>query len=250
MRLITIPLSHYCERARWALDRCGVSYHEEQHLQMFHLRAVKRAGGRHMVPLLVTPDGALTDSADIVAYADAQASPERRLFPEGEREEVEALAREYAGELGVEARRWAYHRLLPHRRLLMKYNGAQAPAYQRVALRVAFPFARGVVERHYDISDESAARARETLQRIFDEVAKRLADGRRYLTGDTFTAADLTFAALAAVTVLPPEYAGNKWGVHLPSVDELTPALAEEVAQRRAHPTGEFVLRLYAEDRC
>lgn len=122
MRLITIPLSHYCERARWALDRCGASYHEDQHLQMFHLSQVRRAGGRHTVPLLVTPDGPLTDSAEIVAYADRQAVPERRLYPEddGRRTEVLELERAYAGTFGVESRRWAYHRLLPHRRLLMK----------------------------------------------------------------------------------------------------------------------------------
>ena len=37
VRLITIPISHYCERARWALQRAGVDFIEEQHLQMLHL---------------------------------------------------------------------------------------------------------------------------------------------------------------------------------------------------------------------
>jgi glutathione S-transferase len=25
-RLVTIPISHYCEKARWVLDRAGVPY--------------------------------------------------------------------------------------------------------------------------------------------------------------------------------------------------------------------------------
>ena len=29
LRLVTIPISHYCEKARWALDRAGIGYHEE-----------------------------------------------------------------------------------------------------------------------------------------------------------------------------------------------------------------------------
>jgi glutathione S-transferase len=249
MRLITIPLSHYCERARWALDRCGARYDEEQHLQMFHLRPVRRAGGRHTVPVLVTPEGPLTDSADIVAYADAHASPDRRLYPEAERSEVEAFERRHASELGVEARRWAYHRLLPHRRLLLEHNAGRAPLHQRVALRLAFPFAKRTVEKHFDIDDETAARAREHLLRDFDEVAEQLADGRPYLMGDAFTAADLTFAALASVIVLPAGYGGPRGGVSLPDVDDLAPSLAEEVRELRSHPAGDFVLRLYRDER-
>ena len=43
--LITIPISHFCEKARWALDRSGLSYVERPHLQVFHWAAVRRAGG-------------------------------------------------------------------------------------------------------------------------------------------------------------------------------------------------------------
>jgi glutathione S-transferase len=215
---------------------------------MFHLRPVRQAGGRRTVPVLVTAQGSLTDSADIVAHADGLLDPEHRLYPEADRSEVEMLERRYAEELGVEARVWAYHRLLPHRRLLMKYNGGQAPLHQRVALHLAFPVARREVKRLFRIDDTSAARAREHLLRTFDEVAKRVADGRPHLTGDRFTAADLTLAALAAVVVLPPEYGGRS-GVRLPVIEELPPPLAEEVRALRAHPGGEFVMRLYRDER-
>lgn len=251
MRLVTIPLSHYCERARWALDRCGVSYREEQHLQMFHFAPVRRAGGRRTVPVLVTPEGPLTDSADIVAYADRHADSERSLYPEDEtrRAEAHALESTYAGDFGVETRRWAYHRLLPHRRLVTEHNAGQAPLHERIALRLGFSLARGQISRYLEISDETAARARDLVQRTFDDVAERLADGRRYLTGDTFTAADLTFCALAAVTVFPPQYGGGQGGVRLPPREALPSALAQEIDALRSHPAGAFVLRLYREER-
>ena len=34
--LITIPISHYCEKARWALDRARQPYVEVRHLPLFH----------------------------------------------------------------------------------------------------------------------------------------------------------------------------------------------------------------------
>src|SRR5262245_59025813 len=80
--LITIPISHYCEKARWALDRTGVPYREQAHLQLVHRLAVRRAGGRTTVPVLVCGDRVLADSADIVAEADTRAPPASRLYPD------------------------------------------------------------------------------------------------------------------------------------------------------------------------
>ena len=45
-----------------------------------------------------------------------------------------------------------------------------------------------------------------------------------YLCGDRFTAADLTFAALAAAVVLPPQY-----GVALPQPEQLPPAVRDDI---------------------
>src|SRR3954447_2721065 len=80
--LITIPISHYCEKARWALDRARLPYRERAHLQVIHWAAVKRAGGKMTVPVLVCEEGVLPESADIVDYADAHARDGRRLYPE------------------------------------------------------------------------------------------------------------------------------------------------------------------------
>jgi len=44
VRLVTIPISHFCEEARWALDRDGVAYVERPHLQFIHIFAARFAG--------------------------------------------------------------------------------------------------------------------------------------------------------------------------------------------------------------
>jgi glutathione S-transferase len=86
--------------------------------------------------------------------------------------------------------------------------------------------------------------ARRSVLRTFDAIAARLGDGRRFLFGDAFTAGDLTFAALAAAVVLPPQY-----GTPLPQPPELPDALRQGVEEFRAHPAGAFALRLFAEER-
>mgnify|MGYP001462179660 CR=1 FL=1 len=62
LRLITIGFSHFCEKARWALDRTALEYSEDDHVPLFHWRASFGAGGTRTVPVLVTPGRVLKDS--------------------------------------------------------------------------------------------------------------------------------------------------------------------------------------------
>src|SRR5688500_662790 len=105
MRLLTIPISHYCEKARWALDRAGIAYEEERHVQGVHQIVARRAGGGTTVPVLVTRDRVFTESEAILRFADEHVAPHRRLFPADadERREVEALCRELDEGLGPDA---------------------------------------------------------------------------------------------------------------------------------------------------
>ena len=73
LRLITIPISHFCEKARWALELADMPYREERHLQGIHWAHVWRAGRGWTAPVLVTPKGPLRESAQIVRFADARA---------------------------------------------------------------------------------------------------------------------------------------------------------------------------------
>ena len=85
LRLVTIPISHYCEKARWALARAGIEYREERHVQGIHRFASKRAGGHGTTPVLVTPEGSLGESEEILRWVDERLPAERRLFPEDPR---------------------------------------------------------------------------------------------------------------------------------------------------------------------
>jgi len=246
-RLITIPISHYCEKARWALDRTGMPYREERHVQLLHRIYVRRAGGATTAPVLVTPDGGvLSESRDIVAWADRRLDPADRLIPEdpATAAEVEALVSDFDGRLGPHARRWIYFQILPHRRLGRDYNCAGVPEWERRAFPVLFPLAALGIRRVLDITPESVRRSEQIVWGSFDEVAERIEDGRSFLVGERFSAADLTFAALAAAVVLPEQY-----GVALPQPDVLGEPLASEIRRFRSHPAGAFALELFRTQR-
>lgn len=235
-RLYTIPISHYGERARWALDLSGVAYDERHHLQMFSWAVARRYGGGKTVPVLVTDDGVLADSADIVRWASDRGAALAVDDPE-----VAALSREYAGQFGVDSRRFAYSAFFAGGQRLQPYNAGRCPPVEAAILRAGFPVAMRFATAYLGVRSADVARAIDTVDRTFAAVATRLADGRAFLTGERFTAADLTFAAMAAPCVLPDRY-----GVTLPPPAELAPAQRMRVEGWRAHPAGVFALRLYA----
>jgi len=246
LRLITFPISHFCEKARWALDRSGLDYREVGYLPMLQIPAVRRAGGSRQVPVLAFEKGGVADSTRILHWIDTQLDEPRRLFPEEPklRHEVEELETLFDRKLGPAARRVAYLHLLPETALLKRYLVHGLPGWQKRIFPALLPPLRALIRTGLKVTPENAARDEEKLRLLFDEVARRLSDGRRYLTGDRFTAADLTFAALGAPLVAPDEY-----GVPLPVRSEQPQVLREKLDRYRATRAGQLILRLYAEER-
>jgi glutathione S-transferase len=247
LHLITIPISHYCEKARWVLDRAGIPYREKRHIQGVHQIAARRAGGGNTVPVLVTPDGVLSESADILAWVDERTPPDRRLFPADAeaRSEVEALCRRFDEKLGPHGRRLMYIHVLKDKELVLGFNNAGVPGWEDKAIRIGWPVALRFAKHRLDITPGIERQDEATVWREFDFAADVLADGRPYLVGDRFSAADLTFAALAGPMVVPPEYT-----VALPQPGAAMPQEPLRIVERaREHPGGQHALRMFREHR-
>lgn len=246
LRLVTIPISHYCEKARWALDRAAIPYREERHVQGIHRFAARRAGGGETTPVLVTPDGAIGESHEILRWVDERTPPEHRLFPAepGEREEVERLCRRFDDVLGPRGRRLMYVNMLAHPKLMVRFNNQGVPRWEDRALRLGWPLAVRFLGGSLGIRDGVEVEDEAAVWGEFDYVAELLGDGRKHLCGDRFGAADLTFAALSASVVVPPVY-----GVPLPQPDLLPPDIAAFVERVRDHPAGRYALTQFTERR-
>ena len=247
LRLITIPISHYCEKARWALDRAGIPYKEQRHIQGVHQIAASRAGGGKTVPVLITRDEVLSESADILAWVDDRTPPDRRLFPDDSeaRAEVEDLCRRFDEKLGPHGRRLMYVHILKDKELLLSFNNAGVPGWEDKVIRFGWPVVLRFAARELGITPGIECQDEATVWRELDFAGDVLADGRPYLAGERFSAADLTFAALAAPMVVPPEYT-----VALPQPGAAMPQEPLRIVERaREHPGGQHALRMFREHR-
>lgn len=238
--LYTIPISHYGERARWALDHAGLDYDERHHLQMFSWFVAWGIGGHKTLPVVETNQRTLTDSADVVQWASEQASTP--LYPDDrvKRDEILTFEYEMAQIYGVETRRFAYGWFFRSLDLCLPYNAGRAPNYQLALLDQGRAVAMPIAKKYLQVSPERELSARDICLKTLDKVAKRLADGRPFLFGDQFTAADLTFASLSAPSVLPTQFP-----VPLPQLEDLPTEAADWITLNRNHPAGQFVMRMY-----
>jgi glutathione S-transferase len=247
LRFITIRFSHYCEKARWALDRAGLPYREETHVPIFSSRASIRAGGRRTVPCLVTASGVQADSTDILRWVDRQGRAPA-LLPQygeaGEAEEIARLEEDFDRRLGPATRRLGYFHLLERRDLLRGLLVSAGRGWEARLGGILFPVLRSLIVRGLKVNAAGAERSRRVVDETFAAVEARLADGRPYLCGDRFTAADLTFASLATPVLLPDAMAPL-----FPLGERNDSPLWNLVDSYRARPAGRFALRLYEKDR-
>jgi glutathione S-transferase len=242
-RLVTIPFSHYCEKARWALDLAGIPYREEPHLPIFSWTASIAAARSRTVPVLVADGEVLTDSTDILRWVDRKV-PSAGLFPAEQAAEVSRLEDLFDRRLGPAARRLAYFHVTADRASTRRLFSRNAPGWELGVGRVLAPVLVGMIKRGLKVNETGAARSKLAIDEVFGEVARLLADGRRWLTGDRFTAADLTFAALATPVLVPDglEAHGIELGVAFDAMRAL-------IAEHRDTAPGRFALRAYAERR-
>ncbi|HEY9642009.1 MAG TPA: glutathione S-transferase family protein [Coleofasciculaceae cyanobacterium] len=244
-RLIAFAVSHYCEKARWALERLNIPFIEERHVPGFHWLFTRSNGGKS-VPVLLTKAGTFTDSTDILHYLDTIAPASDRLYPAGTelRHEVEMLEDLFDTVLGVSVRRWIFFHLLNNYTLMQKLLCEGVPPLERLLFPLIFPTVRMLIRKDYGITAQSAARSLTQIRGLFEQVNQRLANGQSYLVGNDFSAADLTFASLAAPLLMPPEYGGKS-----PDLDELPSEIITVQQELRETPAGAFVLRLFHKER-
>lgn len=241
LRLITIPVSHYCEKARWALTKLKLNYVEEAHMPPFHRFATNRVGGKS-TPVLVTEDGVFTDSTEILQYLDKLVPDNAKLYPIDSqlRRQVEELEDLFDEQLGPATRNFGYFYTINDSKFIQKRWTQGVPFFEEALFPVVYPLMRPIVRKAFNINSESAAQAYEQIQSVFEKVNELLADKRTYLVGDNFSAADITFAALAAPVISPPEHL-----IKPRPLEELPDSFASKISAFRETPAGAYVLRLY-----
>ncbi len=245
LRLITIPFSHFCEKARWGLDLRGVGYLEEGHAPFLHLLAVRRAGGGRTAPVAICNGEVIDGSGAILEWADRVGRIGAPLYPEGAAgDQTRELEEDFDRRLGPGTRRIGYFHLLRVPQLTRKSFRVGVPAYEYALVRLLYPLFSWMIRRALHIDEAGVVRSEERVAACFERVESLLADGRRYLTGDTFTAADLSFASLAGPLLLP-----ERSPAPLPAYSDVPKQIRQVFERYRNTAGGEFALRLYRDHR-
>jgi glutathione S-transferase len=243
--LITFPPSLDCELSRFLLTHYGVQYEERPHAFVFNFFATLWHASTLHFPLLYSDSYRLDTVRKMIDYFDPLCPADRNLLLAGDdRARVEADWTPFNGTLGGATAVFAYHHLLPHRDIMIRPLSEGTPGYEVFAVGRAYPAFAAILRKALGLSEGAAESALEQIRTIVKSVDDRLAGGRRYFVGDRFSLSDMAFAVALAPLVVPDSYGGP-----LPFVSEMPPAMQSVCAEMRAHPAGEFALRIYRDHR-
>jgi glutathione S-transferase len=201
-----LKVSHYNEKARWALDYKGIPHVRRAAVPGSHAKVARRLSGGTTFPVLVLDGKAIGDSTRIIETLEER-HPNPPLYPADPADRRRALYLEdfFDEELG------------PHTRLLWMVHALPSPSVtlggffpdlvgaRKLAARAMFPLIRRRFVSVMGIDDASESLAWQKLRAAGDTFRAELGPSG-YLVGDSFTVADLTAAALVAPLVAPEQF--------------------------------------------
>lgn len=214
LTLYQFPISHYCEKTRWALDYKHLDYRVKNLLPGLHIGTAKKLTGASSLPILVHDQQVVQNSGAIISYLDA-AFPRFPLLPDAALQQEVLLWEAFADEhIGIPVRHIFYHVLLDHPSVLIPFYTRNGPWYGSLFFKVAFPKIRQAMRNSMNINAKTSAIAQRQLEQAINKINDHL-QGRQFLVGDCFTRADLTTAALLAPLCKRTEY-GITWPQRFP----------------------------------
>ena len=238
-----LNVSHYNEKARWALDYKGVAHVRRAifpGLQEFRARRLK--AGRTS-PILELEGRAVGDSTRIIEEVERR-WPEPRLYPADADERRRALELEdfFDEQCGPDTRRVMFATLLEERDAFLGFM--YGPDNPRMGLLKALsPVLTPVLRKRFELNPPKVEESKQKVRAAFDRVAAETGPSG-YLVGDSFSVADLTAAALLMPVVRPPEFQY----VHLP-LEQWSAAAQEWRNSLKDHPGFQWVLDMYSRHR-
>ena len=196
-----LAMSHYNEKARWALEYKRVPHRRRAVMPGLHQLVALKLGGRVTMPVLTIGDDVYPDSTEIVAALEKR-WPEPPLYPADPdlRREALALEDELDEVLAPAVRQLAYQRLLGDHDAAATFLAFGGPPSRRTQVRLAMPLLALAIRENFGVPDREDSGPAETITRVVEDLGRRLGD-RQFLVGDSFTVADLSACAYLAPLV-------------------------------------------------
>jgi glutathione S-transferase len=234
-------LSHFNEKARWALDYKGVAHARQSLLPGFHVPRMWALSGQKQVPVLVYQGRAIAGSAAVIDAIE-EAHPDPPLYPAvpSERQRALELAQYFDDRLGPHIRRALFYEILPDPGYSTALLADGFSVTVRALYRLVFPALRAVMRRDMQIDDESARESLDQTRVVLSRLGNQI-QSSGYLVGSRFTVADLTAAALVSPVFQPPQFS-----YRFPAATEAVERFREKVGHESV---GEWCRTIYARHR-
>jgi glutathione S-transferase len=201
-----LKVSHYNEKARWALDYKRVPHVRHAAAPGRHRAIAQRLTGARTFPIMVLDGEAIGDSTRIIEALERR-YPEPPLYPADPEARRRALEIEdfFDEELGSHLRLLVISRMLPSPKLILGAFFPDIGTSRRLTARATFPLHRRRVMTDFGIDDDAVELAWAKV-RAAGECFREEIQPNGYLVGDSFTVADLTVAALVAPAIAPAQF--------------------------------------------
>src|SRR3954471_14082461 len=181
-----LEISHYNEKARWALDYKGVAHVRRAVTPGLQELTARRLRAGRTVPILEMNGRAIGDSTRIIEKIERR-WPEPLLYPADIKDRSRALDLEayFDEDCGPDARRVLFNdNLAEPETFLAMFYGADRP---RVGLLEPLtPLLLQVVKWRFQIRPETVEESREKVRAAFDMIETE-AGPSGYLVGESFT---------------------------------------------------------------
>jgi glutathione S-transferase len=242
--LYVFAISHYCEKARWALDHYGIEYDLKYTMPGANRRIAKKLGAKSgSLPFLQTHGGAVAGSDAIIDWGEVNRTHGSASLAGDDPDAARAMEKRLDDRIGVHVRRYYYSdALLNNPASVRPIFSGDLPFLQRLGMRAAWPKIVPVMIKLMDLGPAQGLESRDLLLAELDWLDGMLADGRPFLCGDTLSRADITAASLLAPLVNPPQHPTY-------SALALPTALAETIAGWQDRPTFKWVAQMYRQFR-
>ena len=242
--LYVFAISHYCEKARWALEYLDIDFEVVYlapglHTQLAHELDLKQAS----LPILKTGDTTIQGSNNIIDWADNNARNEKTLTPESCSATCRALEQKLDDVMGVNVRRYFYSEaLVEHPETVEPIFTRDLPADQQATIKSIWEMITANMIKGMDLGSEQGDESKIIVDVELTWLEALLADGRAYLAGDHFSRADLTAASLCAPIARAEENPSNKLVV-------LPPRFSQVQEQWNDRPALRWVRQMYNQHR-
>lgn len=215
IKLYQFPISHFCEKIRWALEYKKLDYVTQNLTPGAHLLTTRRISTRSSVPILDIDGIVISGSNHILEQLD-NSFPDFSLTSKDKQEKAEIIKWEkYIDEnIGINIRICCYQILLEYPHIVIPFLTHGSSILTKTYFKIFFPLIKMKMKKSMKINPESALFAKIKLSKAIDKLNIHYSQ-YDFLVGERFTRADLSAASLVAPFTMPDSY-GLDWPKTLP----------------------------------